>query len=230
MFDMRRRAFIFTLGGAAAAWPLAARAQQRTEPLRVGFLGAASAAGYAARVEALRESLRDLGYTEGKNLIFETRWAENNYARLVGLATELVRLGSHVIVTHGAPGTQAAKQATATVPIVMAVSGDAVATKLVASLARPGGNVTGSSFFSPELNVKQDEFDELGMFSHAVLHRPASCFGRRIRSRLPRRQPRPPPLCSQGPSCEPVRRPFPCQTHTQGSNAHFRVSPRNRKS
>jgi putative ABC transport system substrate-binding protein len=153
---MRRRELIALLGG-AAAWPLAARGQLRTDPLRVGFLGAASQAGYESRVGALRSGLRDLGYVEGRNLVVETRWAENNYDRLVDLASELVRIGSHVIVTHGTPGTRAAKQATATVPIVMAMTGDAVATKLVASLSRPGGNVTGSSFFSPELTMKKLE-------------------------------------------------------------------------
>ena len=153
---MRRREFIALLGG-GVAWPLAARAQQRTEPLSVGFLGASSAAAYATRIEALRAGLRDLGHIEGRNLVFETRWAENNYERLLVLASELVRIGCLVIVTHGTPGTRAAKQTSASVAIVMAVSGDAVATGLVNSLARPGGNVTGESYFSPELNAKQLE-------------------------------------------------------------------------
>jgi len=157
---MKRREFITLIGCAATScvsWPLAARAQQGTEPLRVGFLGAASAAGYATRVDALRAGLRDLGYVEGRNLVFEARWAEDNYERLLTLARELVGSGCQVIVTHGTPGARAAKQASAQVAIVMAVSGDAVASKLVESLARPGGNVTGSSFFSTELKVKRLE-------------------------------------------------------------------------
>jgi putative ABC transport system substrate-binding protein len=108
-------------------------------------------------VEAFRTGLRDLGYVEGKNIIVEFRWAEGNYDRLPDLADELVHRKVDVLVTHGTPGTRAAKQATQTIPIVMAISGDAVATGLVASLNRPGGNVTGSTFFSPELNAKQLE-------------------------------------------------------------------------
>jgi putative ABC transport system substrate-binding protein len=154
---MRRREFITLLGGTAAAWPLAARAQQPAMPV-VGFLGALSASGWgASRVEALRAGLRDLGYVEGKNIVVEFRWAEGDYDRLPDLAGELVRLKVDVLVTHGTPGTRAAKQATKTIPIVMAVSGDAVATGLVASLNRPGGNITGSTFFSPELTAKQLE-------------------------------------------------------------------------
>ena len=98
-----------------------------------------------------------LGYVEGKNVVIEYRWAEGHYERLPELATELVRLEVSVIVTHGFPGSHAAKQATATVPIVMAVSGDAVATGLVQSIARPGGNITGSTFFFPEVNAKRLE-------------------------------------------------------------------------
>jgi putative ABC transport system substrate-binding protein len=153
---MKRREFITLLGGAAAAWPLASHAQQRAMPV-IGFLGALSASGWVSRVEALRAGLRDLGYLEGKNIVVEFRWAEGNYDRLPDLATELVRLKVDVLVTHGTPGTRAAKQATKTIPIVMALSGDAVATGLVAALNRPGGNITGSTFFSPELNAKQLE-------------------------------------------------------------------------
>ena len=95
-----------------------------------------------------------LGYVEGHNVLIDFRWAERNYARLVEFATELVRLKVDLLVTYGTPGTLAAKQATSTVPIVMIVSGDALATRIVASLAHPGGNVTGSTFFGPELNAK----------------------------------------------------------------------------
>jgi putative ABC transport system substrate-binding protein len=101
--------------------------------------------------------LRDLGYVEGKNLVMEFRWADGMYDRLPNLAAELVRLKVDVIVTGGTPGTRAAKQATATIPIVMAVSGDAVATGLIASLARPGGNITGTTYFDPELAAKRLE-------------------------------------------------------------------------
>jgi putative tryptophan/tyrosine transport system substrate-binding protein len=153
---MQRREFVTLVGGAAASWPLAAWAQQPTMPV-IGFLGALSAPRWTSRVEAFRAGLRDLGYVEGKNIAVEFRWAEGNYDRLPDLANELVRLKVDVLVTHGTPGTRAAEQATKTIPIVMAISGDAVATGLVASLNRPGGNVTGSTFFSPELNAKQLE-------------------------------------------------------------------------
>jgi putative ABC transport system substrate-binding protein len=105
---MRRRQFITLLGGAAVAWPLAARAQQHSIPV-VGFLGALSASSWATRVEALRAGLRDLGYVEGKNIVIEFRWAEGNYDRLVDLAGELVRLKVDVLVTHlaKAPSTHA---------------------------------------------------------------------------------------------------------------------------
>jgi putative ABC transport system substrate-binding protein len=154
---MRRREFMALIGG-AAAWPLAVNAQQPADNVhRIGFLGALTAASYANQLEALRQGLRDLGYIEGKNIVIEYRWAEGKYDRLAELAAELVRLKVNLIVTHGTPGSRAAKQATATVPIVMAVSGDAVATGLVQSIARPGGNITGLTYFFPELNAKRLE-------------------------------------------------------------------------
>jgi putative ABC transport system substrate-binding protein len=150
------RAIALSLGLLSA--PLTLGAQPATKMHRIGFLGAADPAGYyAPLVEALRQGLRDLGHVEGRNLAIEYRWAESQYDRLPALAAELVRLKVEVIVTHGTPGTLAAKQATSTIPIVMAISGDAVATGLVASIARPGGNVTGSTFFYPELNAKRVE-------------------------------------------------------------------------
>jgi putative tryptophan/tyrosine transport system substrate-binding protein len=152
---MRRREFITLLGSAAVAWPLAARAQQPGKVYRIGFLGAASASGFATKVDAFRAGLRDLGYVEGKNIVIEFRWAEGRYDRLPELAAELVRVKVDVLVTHATQGSRAAKQATTTIPIVIAAVGDAVAGGLVASLARPGGNVTGSSFFSPELAAKR---------------------------------------------------------------------------
>jgi putative ABC transport system substrate-binding protein len=137
--------------------PLDIGAQQTGRVYRIGFLGATSPSGYAPQVAAFRTGLRELGYVEGKNLVIEFRWAEGNYARLPELAAELVRWKPDVLVTHAGAGTRAAKQATATIPIVMGVAGDAIAMGLVESLARPGGNVTGSSFFFPELNAKRLE-------------------------------------------------------------------------
>ena len=154
---MRRRAFITLAGGVAAAWPLAARAQQAGKIARIGFLGAASASAYARQVEGFRLGLHDLGYIEGTNTVIAYRWAEGNYARLPELAADLIRSNVDVIVTHGAPATLAAKQATVTVPIVMAIVGDPVGLGIVAGVARPGGNITGSSFFAPELGAKRIE-------------------------------------------------------------------------
>ena len=154
-----RRELLLALGSVALGVPLASFAQQQAAKVhRIGFLGAASAIAYASRVEALRAGLGDLKYVAGKNLVIEFRWANGNYDRLPDLAADLVRSKVDLIVTHGTPGTRAAKQATATVPIVMAVSGDAVVNGLVASLARPGGNVTGCTFFGPELAAKRIEF------------------------------------------------------------------------
>ena len=154
-----RRDLLIALGIAALASPLPCWAQQREKVWRIGFLGAnsASSSEYRGSLSALKASLRDLGYAEGRNLAFEYRWADDKYDRLPDLATELVRSGVDVIMTYGTPGTLAAKQATTTVPIVMVSSGDAVATGLVASLARPGGNLTGLTFFSPELSAKRLE-------------------------------------------------------------------------
>jgi putative tryptophan/tyrosine transport system substrate-binding protein len=152
---MRRRDFI-TLVGGAAAWPLAARAQQ-ARMTRIGFLGPTSYFGMQERMDALRAGLRDLGYVEGDNLSIDFRWAEGRYDRLPALAAELVRLKVDVIVTATTPATLAAKQATTTIPIVMAATGDAVANGLVDSLNRPGGNITGSSFYSPEISAKRLE-------------------------------------------------------------------------
>jgi putative ABC transport system substrate-binding protein len=152
-----RRKLLVALGAGALAAPLAVFAQQKGKIWRIGFLGAASASGFAGLVEAMRAGLRDLGYVEGKNIVIEFRWAEGNYERLPELAAELVRLKVDVIMTAGTPGVLAAKTATTTIPIVMAFSGDAVATGLVASLARPGGNVTGMTGFVPEMSAKRLE-------------------------------------------------------------------------
>jgi putative ABC transport system substrate-binding protein len=155
---MQRREFITLIGGAAAAWPLAVGAQQQARrTARIGFLGAATAAGFASRVEAFRSGLRELGYVEGTNIAIDFRWAEDKYERLPALAGQLVHANVDVIVTHGTPGTLAAKQATASIPIVFATIGDPVALGVVASFARPGGNITGQSFFNPELSAKRIE-------------------------------------------------------------------------
>jgi len=141
-----------------AGWPLAASAQSVSKVARIGFLGAASASGYANQVEGFRSGLREVGYTEGSNISIVYRWAEGRYERLPDLAADLVSANVDVIVTHGAPATLAAKKATETVPIVVAIIGDPIASGIITSLARPGGNITGSGFFSPELGAKRIEF------------------------------------------------------------------------
>jgi len=150
-----RRAFLATLTGALLAAPRAVEAQQAGKVWRIGFLGVADAARFAPGVEAVRLGLRDHGYVEGRNITIEFRWAEGRYDRLPELAAELVRLKVDVIITHGTPGTLALKGATSTIPIVMSIIGNPVESGAVASLARPGGNITGSSFFSNELTAKR---------------------------------------------------------------------------
>ena len=154
---MKRREVITLLGGAAVAWPLAAYAQLPAKVARIGFLGLTSAASHAPRLEALRTGLRELGYVEGKNIIIEYRWAEQNYDRLPALAAELVRLNVDIILTHAVPGTLAATRATTTIPIVITAVADMVVLGVVSSLSRPGGNVTGLSIFTPELAAKRLE-------------------------------------------------------------------------
>ena len=154
---MKRREFITLLGGTVVTWPLAARAQQAGKPPTIGFLGSISPTGFAKQLAGFRQGLHDLGYVEGTNLIVEYRWAEGNYARLPDLATELVRSNVAVIVTHGTPGTLAAKRATTTIPIVAAIIGDPIAAGVVTSIARPDANITGQSFFNPELRAKRLE-------------------------------------------------------------------------
>ena len=159
----KRRKLVMALGAGALTAPFGSFAQQPTPRMhRIGFLGSATAAGTATRVDGLRAGLRDLGYVEGRNLIIDYRWAEDNYDRLRELVTDLVALKVDLIVTHGTPGTRVAKQTT-TLPIVMAVSGDAVGTGLIASLARPGGNITGTSYLYPELSGKQLELLKEGL-------------------------------------------------------------------
>jgi len=153
---MKRRDFIAAFAG-AAAWPLAARAQQRADIPRIGFLGIDPPSVLKSRVEALREGLHDLGYTEGKNIVVHFRYADGNYDRLPALASELIDLKVDLLATQGSPATIVAKRATRTIPIVMTVVGDAVAQGIVDSLARPGGNITGVTWQLPELNTKRLE-------------------------------------------------------------------------
>jgi putative ABC transport system substrate-binding protein len=139
---MRRREFITLLGGAAAAWPLAARAQQSGKLPTIGFLGASSRSGIDRFVAALVQRLHELGWIDGRTVAIEYRWADAQNDRMTEIATEFVRMKVDIIVTHGTAAVIAAKQATSIIPIVFA---DPVGTGLVASLARPGGNVTGLS-------------------------------------------------------------------------------------
>jgi putative tryptophan/tyrosine transport system substrate-binding protein len=155
---IERRAVLRAAGVALLAAPLSTDAQPAKSTRVIGFLGGASASGYAPLVESLRLGLRDHGYVEGKNLRIEYRWADGDYDRLPVLAEELVRLKVEVIVTQGTPAAVAAKGTTRTIPIVMAIVGNPVESGVVASYARPGGNVTGSSFFWGDLNAKRLEF------------------------------------------------------------------------
>jgi putative tryptophan/tyrosine transport system substrate-binding protein len=151
---MRRREFITLLGGGAAAWPLAARAQPRKKPT-VGFLGASTPAAAEQWVAAFAQRLRELGWTEGRTVTIEYRWAEGRNERMAEIAAEFVRAKVDVIVAQGTQATLAAKNATTALPIVFALPGDPVGSGLVASLAQPGGNVTGLSSQVPELAGKR---------------------------------------------------------------------------
>jgi putative ABC transport system substrate-binding protein len=164
MFRMRRREFVTLLGGAAAGWPFAARAEEAGKKYTIGIFTAGSqiiAGGgpvqNAAFWIAFFDALRDLGWVEGKNLLVERRYAENQLERLPVLAAELVRLNVDVIVGSGTLAPLAAKRATSTIPIVMNAAGDPLGSGLVANLARPGGNVTGMSLMAPDLGGKRLE-------------------------------------------------------------------------
>jgi putative ABC transport system substrate-binding protein len=151
-----RREFITLLGGAAAAWPLAARAQQAAKLPTIGFLGATTPETWSRFVAAFVQRLRELGWIEGRTIAIEYRWAEGRGERFAEIAAEFVRLKVDVIVTAGG-AVLAAKQATSLIPIVFAVAADPVGGGLVASLARPGGNVTGLSVLTPDLAGKRLE-------------------------------------------------------------------------
>jgi putative tryptophan/tyrosine transport system substrate-binding protein len=155
-FDqLKRRAFITLLGGAAVGWPLAARAQQSAKLPTVGFLGQSTPLGEGERAVAFAQRLRELGWIEGRTVAIEYRWAEGQSERLAEIAAEFVRLKVDIIVTGGTLAVVAAKQATSVIPIVFATAGDPVGMGLVASLARPGGNVTGLSVLSVDLAGKR---------------------------------------------------------------------------
>jgi putative ABC transport system substrate-binding protein len=156
---IRRREFITLLGG-AATWPVAARAQQpAAKTARIGLLatGALDSADMKSILDAFRQGLRERGYVEGQNIVIEYRAADGKIERFPELATELVRLNLDLIVAGNTPAARAAKEATITIPIVVPVMGDPVGDGLVASLARPGGNITGMTFLGPELAIKRLE-------------------------------------------------------------------------
>ena len=154
---MNRKITAFTLCAMLLALCASAAAQQSTKIPRIGFLSASSLSANAARTEAFRQGLRELGYVEGKNIVIDWRSAEEKLDRLPALAADLVRLKVDIIVTGGSSPTRAAKEATTTIPIVMAQDGHPVGNGFVASLARPGGNITGLSALAPELNGKRLE-------------------------------------------------------------------------
>jgi putative ABC transport system substrate-binding protein len=142
---MRRRDFITLLGGAAATWPLVAKAQQAGRLPTVGFLGATTPSADGQRFDAFVQRLRELGWIEGRNIAIEVRWAQGRSERFAEIAAEFIRLKVDVILTHTTPPILVAKQATSVIPIVFATAGDPVGAGVVASLGRPGGNVTGLS-------------------------------------------------------------------------------------
>ena len=179
---MRRRELIAFVGTAFFAWPLVARAQEQAKSVRLGYLGFGTAALMATRVESLRAGLRDLGYVEGKNLVIEFRWA-STVEQMPEAAAELARMKVDVIFATSSTEVEAARQATKTIPIVFATHADPVSLGHVASLARPGGNITGLSGLVTELVAKELEIMKQALphmtrvgvvLTSAPSHRPAS--------------------------------------------------------
>ncbi|HET7033989.1 MAG TPA: ABC transporter substrate-binding protein [Casimicrobiaceae bacterium] len=153
---------------AMVAIPRRTGAQTPGKIYRIGFLGITDPSSWASQIGALRQGLRELGYEEGKNIVIEFRWANADYASLPKLAAELVSLNVDVLVTHGTPGSRAAKEVTSAIPIVIAAAGDPVQSGLVASLARPGGNITGNSIVEFDLTSKR--FELLKEFAPGASH------------------------------------------------------------
>jgi len=154
---IERRRLLVGAGAILIAAPPGTSAQPSAKLTRIGLLGPGSAAGSASQVEALRSGLRDLGYVEGKSFALEARWGEGNHRQLADLADELVQANLDVLVTQGTAATRAAKRATTEIPIVMTAAVDAVAARLVSSMARPGGNITGTTIFSLETSAHRLE-------------------------------------------------------------------------
>jgi putative tryptophan/tyrosine transport system substrate-binding protein len=152
---VRRRDFIIAIAGSASLWPLVVRAQQPTNKISIGFLSVNVPSAMKARIEAFQQGLRELGYVDRQNILIEYRFAEGKPDRLRALAGELVRLNVSVIVSEGPTSTRFAKEATSAIPIVMAQDPDPVGTGFVASLARPGGNITGLSNLRSDLGGKR---------------------------------------------------------------------------
>jgi ABC-type uncharacterized transport system substrate-binding protein len=189
MSDMRRREFITLLGGAAAAWPLAARAQQGERVRRIGWLSPGSGPGDLIR--SFLQGMRELGYVEGKNLIVEYRWAAGKNERLEEFARELVQTGVDLIVTGGTPATLAAKQATQTIPIVFATAGGPVDKGLVSSLRHPGGNVTGLALVTDDIKTLQMLKEAAPRIARvAFIYDPSTLPGRYGETWLKRARPR----------------------------------------
>ena len=155
MLGIGRRQFITLLGGAATAWPLAARAQQRDRLHRIGMLDNTSAELNAANLDGFRQGMRELGYVEGENFVLEYRSADGRAERYPKLASDLVRLKVDAIVTRGTPAVLAAKNATSTIPIISAALAEPLL--VVSSISRPGGNVTGLSALTSDLEAKRLE-------------------------------------------------------------------------
>jgi putative tryptophan/tyrosine transport system substrate-binding protein len=154
---LRRREFIALLGGVPTAWPLATHAQQKGKQPTIGFLGESTPSSQSDRTAAFVQRLRELGRIEGRTIAIEYRWAEGRSERFAEIAPEFVRLKVDVILTSGTPAIVAAKQVTSVIPIVFAIAADPIGTGLVASLARPGGNITGLSIQSTDLAAKRIE-------------------------------------------------------------------------